>query len=87
MPTTARSLGIEGQFLHQPGLHDMAFDDSLGQTAAVKLVRTGGGLNFGKLEETYAVYKDVFHGRMTAAQGDRRLAEVTLRRNGIRRGY
>lgn len=87
MLTTARSLGIQGQFLYQPRCMVLAFDDPLGHTTAVKLVRTGGGLNFGKLEDTYKVYKDVFHGRMTAAQGDRRLTEIELRRNGIRRKY
>lgn len=59
MAMSARVLGIESQFLYMPSCMIISFDDSQTHTAEVQIVRTGQGIDFGRLTDTHRIYKEV----------------------------
>lgn len=61
MTVTAKVLETDAQFLYLPGCMTVAFGDVLTRTSEMQLVRSVQGLNLGKLDEVYEVYKNVIH--------------------------
>ncbi|RGP75625.1 hypothetical protein FLONG3_5602 [Fusarium longipes] len=58
---TARVLEIDGQFLYLPGCMIISFDDKSTHTTEVRIVRTGQGIDLGKLKDVHLIYKEVMH--------------------------
>lgn len=58
MKATARVLEIEAQFLYIPGCMIVSFDDSRTHTTEVKLVRSDGGVDLGRLRDTVSFISD-----------------------------
>ena len=61
MKMSARVLETEAQFLYIPGCMLISFDDSRSHTTEMKLVRTNGGIDLGKLRDCHDIYKQVVH--------------------------
>lgn len=59
MAMSARVLGIACQFLYLPSCMIISFDDAQMHTAEVQIVRTGQGIDFGRLTDTHRIYKEV----------------------------
>ncbi|ANZ74586.1 BA75_01825T0 [Komagataella pastoris] len=68
MTVTAKVLETDAQFLYLPGCMTVAFGDVLTRTSEMQLVRSVQGLNLGKLDEVYEVYKNVIHDVMSVPE-------------------
>lgn len=74
----ARLLDVDVHCLYLPGAMFLAFEDSVTHTTEVKLVKVVQGVDFGKLGDTYAVYKNITHDAMTLQSAIERLEEIRL---------
>jgi uncharacterized membrane protein YjjP (DUF1212 family) len=81
MAMSARVLAIEGQFLYLPGCMIISFDDSKTHTTEVKIVRTGQGVDFGRLHDVHRIYKEVVHDLIGVEEATQRLDDVMQRPN------
>lgn len=80
MKMSARVLGIEGQFLYLPGIMLISFDDTQTHTTEVKLLRSGQGLDFGRLRDVHEIYKEVVHDRIGVDEATQMLDAITTRK-------
>ena len=76
---SARVLQIEGQFLYIPGCMIVSFDDSTLHTTEVKLVKATQGVDLGKFQDTFNVYKEVVHDLIDVEEAMQRLDEIMKR--------
>ena len=58
---SARALQINGQFMYLPGCMLMSFDDYETHTAEVKLVKETQGVDLGRFNDVFEIYKNVIH--------------------------
>jgi uncharacterized membrane protein YjjP (DUF1212 family) len=77
---SARALQINGQFMYLPGCMLISFDDYETHTAEVKLVKETQGVDLGRFNDVFEIYKNVIHQvtDVSEAMGD--LAEVMARK-------
>ena len=73
---SSRVLEIDGQFLYIPGCMIISFDDQSTHTTEVKLIRATQGVNLGKLDDTYEVYKEVVHDKIGVEEATERLDKI-----------
>ncbi|KAF2425751.1 DUF1212-domain-containing protein [Tothia fuscella] len=78
MRASSRVLAIESQFLYIPGCMIISFDDPSTHTTEVKLVRTAGGVDLGKLRDTHRIYKEVVHDVIGVEEATIELEEVVM---------
>ncbi|PYH49360.1 threonine/serine exporter family protein [Aspergillus saccharolyticus JOP 1030-1] len=81
MQMSAFALRVHGQFLYIPGCMIISFDDPLTRTAEVKLVRIIQGCNLGRLGEVHNCYKNVLHGKLSAAEALPVLDDILTRQS------
>ncbi|KAH7634505.1 hypothetical protein B0T09DRAFT_388470 [Sordaria sp. MPI-SDFR-AT-0083] len=81
MRSSARVLGIEGQFMYLPGTMIISFDDSNTHTTEMKIVRSNAGVDLGKLRDVHEVYKEVVHDLISVDEATSRLNDITNRKN------
>lgn len=77
---SARVLEIEGSFLYLPGCMIVSFDDGATHTTEVKLVRTGQGVDLGKLKDVHEIYKEVVHDVIGVDDAMPRLDQIMNRK-------
>ena len=58
---SARALLINGQFMYLPGCMLISFDDYETHTAEVKLVKEVQGVDLGRFNDVFEIYKNVMH--------------------------
>jgi uncharacterized membrane protein YjjP (DUF1212 family) len=77
---SARALQINGQFMYLPGCMLISFDDYETHTAEVKLVKEAQGVDLGRFNDVFEIYKNVIHqvADVSEAMGD--LTEVMARK-------
>jgi uncharacterized membrane protein YjjP (DUF1212 family) len=77
---SARALQINGQFMYLPGCMLISFDDYETHTAEVKLVKETQGVDLGRFNDVFEIYKNVIHqvADVSEAMGD--LTEVMARK-------
>jgi len=77
---SARALQINGQFMYLPGCMLISFDDYETHTAEVKLVKETQGVDLGRFNDIFEIYKNVIHqvADVSEAMGD--LNEVMARK-------
>jgi uncharacterized membrane protein YjjP (DUF1212 family) len=77
---SARALQINGQFMYLPGCMLISFDDYQTHTAEVKLVKETHGVDLGRFNDIFEIYKNVIHqvADVSEAMGD--LNEVMARK-------
>lgn len=85
MKMTARVLEIEGQFLYIPGCMLISFDDASTRTTDVKLVRTGQGIDLGKLKDVHEIYKEVVHDVIGVEEATQRLDAIIRKKQKFNR--
>ena len=73
LSTSARALGIEGQFLYLPGCMVISFDDRSTHTTDMRIVRSAQGIDLGKLKDVHLIYKEVMHDVVGVEEGTERL--------------
>ena len=73
LSTSARVLGIEGQFLYLPGCMVISFDDRSTHTTEMRIVRSAQGIDLGKLKDVHLIYKEVMHDVIGVEEGTERL--------------
>ncbi|KAK5937807.1 hypothetical protein PMZ80_009936 [Knufia obscura] len=69
LSASAHALLIDAQFMYVPGAMMCTFIDNTIQANSVELVRTQDGVDFGRLEDVFHVYKCVIHEKYTAEEG------------------
>jgi uncharacterized membrane protein YjjP (DUF1212 family) len=77
---SAGALQINGQFVYLPGCMLISFDDYETHTAEVKLVKETQGVDLGRFNDIFEIYKNVIHqvADVSEAMGD--LIEVMARK-------
>jgi uncharacterized membrane protein YjjP (DUF1212 family) len=58
---SARALQINGQFMYLPGCMLISFDDYETHTTEVKLVKESQGVDLGRFNDVFDIYKNVIH--------------------------
>ena len=84
LQSSARVLQIDGQFLYIPGCMIMSFDDHVTHTAEVQLVRQKEGVDLGKFQDTFYVYKNTVHDKTNLEDATNELKEIIKRPNKIK---
>lgn len=69
MKTSARALGIDGDFLYLPGSMLVSINDKVTMSTEVTLVRESQNVDLGKFKDVFGTYKCVIHGKLTAQEG------------------
>lgn len=78
---TARVLEIDGQFLYLPGCMIISFDDKSTHTTEVRIVRTGQGIDLGKLKDVHLIYKEVMHDVCGVEEATEKLDNLMKRKD------
>ncbi|KAH7197834.1 uncharacterized protein B0J16DRAFT_329205 [Fusarium flagelliforme] len=78
---TARVLEIDGQFLYLPGCMIISFDDKSTHTTEVRIVRTGQGIDLGKLKDVHLIYKEVMHDVCGVEEATEKLENLMKRKD------
>ncbi|UZP46267.1 hypothetical protein NXS19_014079 [Fusarium pseudograminearum] len=78
---TARVLEIDGQFLYLPGCMIISFDDKSTHTTEVRIVRTGQGIDLGKLKDVHLIYKEVMHDICGVEEATEKLETLMKRKD------
>jgi len=76
MKTSARALGIDGDFLYLPGSMLVSINDRVTMSTEVTLVRETQNVDLGKFKDVFEVYKCVIHGKLTAQEGLDELEDI-----------
>ncbi|ODV63865.1 DUF1212-domain-containing protein [Ascoidea rubescens DSM 1968] len=76
MIMTSRVLELDGQFMYMPGTMLMSFGDASTRTSEMQLIKSPEGLNLHKLQEAYAIYKDVVHDIKGVEEASRDLDDL-----------
>ncbi|KAK5191639.1 pheromone-regulated protein prm10 [Exophiala xenobiotica] len=76
MKTSARSLGIDGDFLYLPGSMIVSINDRVTMSTEVTLVRETQNVDLGKFKDVFSIYKCVIHGKLTSQEGLDELEDI-----------
>lgn len=79
MKTSARALGIDGDFLYLPGSMIVSINDKLTMSTEVTLLRESQNVELGRFKDVFEIYKLVIHGKYTAQEGTEEL-EVVMKK-------
>ncbi|KAG9081088.1 hypothetical protein FRC06_005835 [Ceratobasidium sp. 370] len=72
----ARVLEIDASFVHLPSIIIASFGDAASHQSETHFVKSGGGLDLGKLHATHAIYRKVVHDEIGAKDGTMELAKL-----------
>lgn len=81
LSASARALSIDAEFMYIPGAMMCTFADPTTHTKDVELVREKAGLDFGRLNDVFDVYKCVIHEKFTAQEGIMEIDNIEKRPN------
>ncbi|KAG8747427.1 hypothetical protein FRC10_001098 [Ceratobasidium sp. 414] len=76
----ARVLEIDASFVHLPSIIIASFGDAASHQSETHFVKSGGGLDLGKLHMTHAIYRKVVHDEIGAKDGTIELAKLMRQR-------
>ncbi|KIV88524.1 hypothetical protein, variant 1 [Exophiala mesophila] len=79
MKTSARALGIDGDFLYLPGSMIVSLNDKLTMSTEVTLLRESQNVELGRFKDVFEIYKLVIHGKYTAQEGTDEL-EIVMKK-------
>ena len=85
MIMSARVLRVKGQFLYLPNCMIISFDDTTMHTTEVHLVKQREGVDLGKFQDTFVVYKNVVHDRVRANEATEELNSIMERADKVPR--
>ncbi|KAF8681507.1 hypothetical protein RHS04_03548 [Rhizoctonia solani] len=72
----ARVLEVDASFVHLPSIIIAAFGDPASNQSETHFVKSGGGLDLGKLHATHAIYRKVVHDEIGAKDGSLELTKL-----------
>ncbi|CEL59355.1 Pheromone-regulated membrane protein 10 OS=Candida glabrata (strain ATCC 2001 / CBS 138 / JCM 3761 / NBRC 0622 / NRRL Y-65) GN=CAGL0G04433g PE=3 SV=1 [Rhizoctonia solani AG-1 IB] len=72
----ARVLEVDASFVHLPSIIIAAFGDPASNQSETHFVKSGGGLDLGKLHKTHAIYRKVVHDEIGAKDGTLELTKL-----------
>jgi uncharacterized membrane protein YjjP (DUF1212 family) len=72
----ARVLEVDASFVHLPSIIIASFGDAASHQSETHFVKSGGGLDLGKLHTTHAIYRKVVHDEIGAKDGTIELAKL-----------
>ncbi|KEP55710.1 putative pheromone-regulated membrane protein [Rhizoctonia solani 123E] len=72
----ARVLEVDASFVHLPSIIIAAFGDPASNQSETHFVKSGGGLDLGKLHATHAIYRKVVHDEIGAKDGTLELTKI-----------
>ncbi|CAE6443654.1 unnamed protein product [Rhizoctonia solani] len=72
----ARVLEVDASFVHLPSIIIAAFGDPASNQSETHFVKSGGGLDLGRLHETHAIYRKVVHDEIGAKDGTLELTKL-----------
>ncbi|KAG9084638.1 hypothetical protein FRC07_013584, partial [Ceratobasidium sp. 392] len=73
---TARVLEVDASFVHLPSIIIASFGDAASHHSETHFVKSGGGLDLGKLHTTHTIYRKVVHDEIGAKDGALELAKL-----------
>ncbi|QRV87456.1 pheromone-regulated membrane protein [Ceratobasidium sp. AG-Ba] len=73
---TARILEVDASFVHLPSIIIASFGDPASNQSETHFVKSGGGLDLGKLQTTHTIYRKVVHDEIGAKDGSRELTKL-----------
>lgn len=72
----ARVLEVDASFVHLPSIIIASFGDPASHQSETHFVKSGGGLDLGKLHATHAIYRKVVHDEIGAKDGTLELVKL-----------
>ncbi|KAF8607840.1 DUF1212-domain-containing protein [Ceratobasidium sp. AG-I] len=72
----ARVLEVDASFVHLPSIIIASFGDPASNLSETHFVKSGGGLDLGKLHATHAIYRKVVHDEIGAKDGSLELTKL-----------
>jgi uncharacterized membrane protein YjjP (DUF1212 family) len=85
LTVSARALSVDATFLYMPNVMIITFSDEETYSTNVQVIRESSGLDFGRLKDTFEVYKCIIHDKYTAEEAGEQLDAIASRRDQYRR--
>lgn len=76
----ARVLEVDASFVHLPSIIIASFGDPASNQSETHFVKSGGGLDLGRLHETHTIYRKVVHDEIGAKDGTLELVKLMRRK-------